>query len=976
VSAAGLPSDNRRQRSGGLLLAAAAALFGTAWALMPGVGVTDPNQIFTLVAPQRLWVAASVIVQLASAALYGPALVAMLASAGAEATPMFRRGVMLLLVGAMGSAADATLHLLAFAMTMPGLDAATLVTVMAFMQGPGLWLLAPMILCFFIGGVLLSRSLAAQGIAPAAHVWIHALALIVAIGGGALASAGVLSPRLVGVAALGLVSLAQALAGVAWRNASPSPRGALRSAAVSAAVLIVLTSATTTIEAAQATPVATTPGKDAAVDRGWPRTYVAASGSRVEIFAPQIASWDRQAHLVAYAAVAYTPPNAERPVLGTIKVESETRVALEPRLVSLTGFRIVEANFGALDRDRIRTMVADIGTAIPAGERVIALDRVLASLDSSRITAANAAGLKADPPAIFVSNRPAILVAFDGDPIWSPIAGVDLRYAVNTNWDVFEHGPTKTFYLRHDRMWLTARTVRGPWALASALPDSFARLPVDENWKAVTISLPLRRASASDAPTVFVSTAPAELIVFRGAPDYVLVSAPSALLWAHNTDSDVFRLGKNGRVYYLVAGRWFSAPDFPGPWTFATPTLPADFARIPVEHARSRVLASVPGTPQAAEAVVLAQLPQTATVDRRQLKAPDVRYQGEPQFVRIESTAVDRAINTDRDVLRVGGRYYLCVQGVWFVAATPLGAWEVAGVIPAAIYAIPVNSPAHHVTYVTVVNTDSDRVTFATAPGYSGVMVAWGCAVWGTGYYYAPYVWSGGMYPVYYPYALTYGAAAWYSPWTGAYQRGAAAYGPYGGVAAAARYNPSTGVYSRGAMAWGPYGANGAAQAWNPRTGAYGQTHQGSGVYGSWGSSYVQRGDDWAQTARVTNDVTGTTRRVTRTDNGGMVSGSGPNGSGFVAAGDSGLYAGHDGNVYRRADGGGWQKYENGSWGATTTAADRGATGQLDRDRAARIDGGQRVRDRGAYQGGARSAGANRPSGARGSGARPSGRRR
>jgi hypothetical protein len=194
-------------------------------------------------------------------------------------------------------------------------------------------------------------------------------------------------------------------------------------------------------------------------------------------------------------------------------------------------------------------------------------------------------------------------------------------------------------------------------------------------------------------------------------------------------------------------------------------------------------------------------------------------------------------------------------------------------------------------------------------------------------------------------------------------------------VAAGARYNPSTGVYSRGAVAWGPYGANGAAQAYNPRTGVYGQTRQGSDVYGSWGSSYVQRGDDWAQTARVTNDVTGVTRGAVRTDNGGAVARSGPNGSGFVAAGDEGVYAGRDGNVYRRTEGG-WQKYENGAWGQTQPPSDRGAAGQLDRDRDARIEGGQRVRERSAPQAGGRNAGSYRPSGSRPAGSRPAGRPR
>ena len=33
------------------------------------------------------------------------------------------------------------------------------------------------------------------------------------------------------------------------------------------------------------------------------------------------------------------------------------------------------------------------------------------------------------------------MVNLDGDPIWSPIKENDLKYAVNTNWDLFQHEP-------------------------------------------------------------------------------------------------------------------------------------------------------------------------------------------------------------------------------------------------------------------------------------------------------------------------------------------------------------------------------------------------------------------------------------------------------------------------------------------------------------------------------------------------------
>jgi hypothetical protein len=716
---------------------------------------------------------------------------------------------------------------------------------------------------------------------------------------------------------------------------------------------------------------ASTPAPGPADDPGWPRAYTTPSGGRVQIYQPQIASWEGQRHLVAYAAVSYKKSGAENALLGTIKVEADTTVALEKRLVSFAAFTITETNFGSLGREQTKQIVGEISRAIPAGERVIALDRVLAGVDTSQIRPKNVDGVKAEPPTIFYSTKPAVLINFDGEPVWSPIKGNDLRYAVNTNWDVLEHGPSKTLFLRNGYVWLKASAITGPWTPVGTLPASFARLPSDENWKEVKASLPGRSINASEMPTVFVSTTPAELIVVQGAPSYLLVSRSANLLWVNNTDSDLFRLGTTGRVFYLVAGRWFSAPDFSGPWTFATPTLPEAFQRIPAEHPRSRVLASVPGTAQAAEAVLLAQVPQTAKVNRKELTAPEVTYQGEPQFQSIEKTSVQRAVNTDKDIIKVGDLYYMCFQGVWFVSTKASGPWQVTSSVPKQIYEIPASSPAHNVTYVTVVESNSDWVTFATVAGYTGVMISWGCVVWGTGWYYPPYVWYGGYYPIYYPYYPTYGYSAWYNPWTASYQRTAVAYGPYGGVGATARYNPYSGTYARGAMAWGPYGARGVGEAYNPRTGTYAQTRQGAGVYGSWGSTYVQRGDDWAQTNRVTNNVTGVTGRVTRTDEGGMVSGHGPGGGGFVAAGEEGIYAGRDGNVYKRAEGGGWQKYENGEWGSPQRP-DAGAgapVGQLERDRAARAEGAQRARE-GSFRNGAKANAGNRPSGPRGGGRR------
>jgi hypothetical protein len=731
-------------------------------------------------------------------------------------------------------------------------------------------------------------------------------------------------------------------------------------------VSFVLTSGPSIAPIASAqTPVAAATPAPAALaappDGGWPRAYSTASGASLVIHQPQVASWVDQKHAVMYSAISYTAKGGAKPALGTVKVESDTSVALDERLVSFSDFKITESNFPTLPREQVKTVVADIAAAVPLNDRVIALDRVVANIDTSKIIPKNIEGVKADPPPIFFSKTPAVLVNIDGDPIWAPIPQNDLKSAVNTNWDLFEHATTKTYFLRNDKVWMKATDLKGAWTPAGTLPASFSKLPADENWKDVKASVPGTQAAANQLPKVFVSQQPAELLLLKGEPSYLAVPGVKALLWITNTESDAFRMGLKGPVYLLVSGRWFSAPDFAGPWTFATPNLPADFKQIPLEHPRSRVLASVPGTTQAAEAILLAQIPQTASVSKT-LQAPEVAYQGgAPQFQPIDKTAVQRAVNTDKDILKVGDLYYMCFQGVWFMSRAATGPWQVTGEVPKTIYEIPVSSPAHAVTYVTVQESTSSTVVFATAAAYTGVMVAWGCVVWGSGYYYPPYVWYGGGYPIYYPHYPTYGFGAAYNPWTGAYTRGAVAYGPYGGAGVAQRYNPRTGTYSRGAVAWGPYGARGVAQAYNPRTGAYGATRQGSNVYGSWGTTGVQRGDQWATTSRYTNNVTGKTTRVTQGSGGGEAISRRGNGSGSTVArtGSGDVYAGHDGNVYRK-EGDSWQKYDNGNWNSAQPQTPQ----QVQRDSAARAEGTQRTRDAGtASSGGGARSGSYRPSG-------------
>jgi hypothetical protein len=306
------------------------------------------------------------------------------------------------------------------------------------------------------------------------------------------------------------------------------------------------------------------------------------------------------------------------------------------------------------------------------------------------------------------------------------------------------------------------------------------------------------------------------------------------------------------------------------------------------------------------------------------------------------------ATNTQSDVIKVGGVFYLCHQGVWFSSASAKGPWLVTADVPETVYTIPSSSPVYHTTYASVYGYDPYSVTFGYTSGYGGVYFSYGCMVYGTGYYYSPYYYYGPYYPypVYYGYPYSYGVGAYYNTYTGTYGRGASVYGPYGGAAGASRFNPNTGTYSRGAAAYGPYNARGWAEAYNPRTGTYAQTRQGANAYSSWGTTGVTRGNDWARSARYSASR-GSVAGVRTSRGGGALAVRGDQGGGIVGTTPGGgLYAGKDGNVYRRGENG-WEQRQGGDWKASEGLGGRpsgrtGTTEGLDRARGA-ADG--RTRD-------------------------------
>jgi hypothetical protein len=331
----------------------------------------------------------------------------------------------------------------------------------------------------------------------------------------------------------------------------------------------------------------------------WPREFQGEQGGRLLMYAPQIERWDNFNRVVTRVAIAFAKNPKDAPRLGSFQAVAETLVDQANRMVLVKQIQITAANFPSLDSAQTRELIGEVKKAIPGDGLVVSLDRMLANLKRNQVPQKEAP-VKNDPPAIVVSSKPAILVLLDGQPIWSPIKGTALQWAVNTNWPLFRYEPTGKYYLLYGKAWLETAELKGSWRSAGDLPADFAKLPTDDkNWDDVKANLPGNSLKPEEMPEVYYSQQPTELIVLKGKPSPERIKG-LFLQWVANTESDLFFYPPTGQYYYLVSGRWFRSSSLSGPWTFCTDQLPADFQRIPADHPRTRVRASVPGPDEAA----------------------------------------------------------------------------------------------------------------------------------------------------------------------------------------------------------------------------------------------------------------------------------------------------------------------------------------------------------------------------------------
>lgn len=473
----------------------------------------------------------------------------------------------------------------------------------------------------------------------------------------------------------------------------------------------------------------------AAAQQGWPRT-IASDGETIQVYQPQVDKW-ANGKLEAREAVVITKKDSGLSIYGVVWLDARTNINQDKREVTLYDITVTDASFPSATADE-KSYVDSAKQALANWNFNIELDRLLADMAITQTEEkAPQDSFKATPPKIYVRKNPAVLILIDGDPVMKKVGDTGLMRVINSPAVIVFDATAGNYYLQGDAYWMIATKLSGPWTKLQNPPDALQKIAQEEEQPTLTGTpqTATSSAAAQAPPEVIVSTEPAELIQLQGEEQFSPI-AGTKLLYVTNTDGDLFMSMPDQHYYVLLSGRWFTAPKLDGPWQFVEGSkLPKDFALIPPDHPKGEVLASVPGTPEARDAVVSAEVPQTATVDRHKATF-NATYDGDPQFKPIEGTDMAYAANSPNDIIRVGDKYYAVSDGVWFVADDPLGPWAVCTFVPADIYSMPPSSPVYQVKYVYVYDATPDWAYVGYLPGYFGAYIWNGVVVYGTGYWY------------------------------------------------------------------------------------------------------------------------------------------------------------------------------------------------------------------------------------------------
>jgi len=490
----------------------------------------------------------------------------------------------------------------------------------------------------------------------------------------------------------------------------------------------------------------------------WPKEIPFKNGGKTIIYQPQFESFEGN-KLIGRSALSVKETTKSETVFGAVFFTAFMSTDKVNRTASLDSIIITNAKFtGVDDQAKIDQLVDFLQMEIPKWNLEISLDAIVATISREY---PDAKIYNNTPPKILYKTKATSLVVLDGEPKIQKDKDLDADRVVNSPSLIFKEGAQWNMY--NGGIWYKSSAITNGWtaettmsAKVKSINDQIKKQEKENNDGNDVTETP-------EVTDIVVATEPTEVIQSKGAAVHTNIEG-TTLSYVSNSEDNIFKDNTTQSIYILIAGRWYKSSSFQGPWTFNEPDkLPADFSNIPEGSEKDGVLASVAGTDAANEAMIDAEIPQTAKVDRKTATVK-VEYDGASKFSAIEGTSLQLAENSNLTVLKeTGGKYFALDNGVWFTGASDKGPWSVATERPKDVENIPMQSAAYNARFVYIYEVTPTYTVQGYTAGYLGSYIQGDpVIVYGTGFYYRP--WYGA---VYYPRPVTWGFGFTYNPWTG-----------------------------------------------------------------------------------------------------------------------------------------------------------------------------------------------------------------
>ena len=716
----------------------------------------------------------------------------------------------------------------------------------------------------------------------------------------------------------------------------------------------------------------------------WPKLINTADGSVIRIYQPQPESFAGNVFKFR-SAISVQAPNQSEPVFGTFWSVANVETDKDTRHINIISLKVPNLKMGAdTDISKINYLKTVLETQIPESGFSLPLDQVLSSLEMNTEEKKLSKGLNNTPPNVIYATKPTILVLIDGAPKFQHNNEWGVDAVVNSPFTIVRYNDGN-YYLYGGKKWYVAPSATGPYQYTPTVSDNLKKVEAavtSANSGDAGYTSDAAAAQNNEIADIIVSTEPAELIQSKGPANFTSIDG-TGLLYMSNSDNDVFMDTNTQEYYVLLSGRWYKSPQLTGGWQYtAANALPADFSRIPEGSPKDNVLASVAGTEAAREAVMDAQIPQTAKVDRKTANT-NVTYDGEPQFKNIDGTSMQYAINTPSSVIRYRNMYYSVENGVWFESNSPNGPWTVATQRPEEVDIIPPSYPVYNMKYVYIYDVNPNYVYMGYTPGYLNTFIYGPTVVYGTGFYYNP--WRGARF---YARPYTWGFGMHYNPWMGwsmgfgysydwfniGFGFSSWDYGWFGGWWGPVMYHPP--YRWGGYRPYGYYGRNAVYNRntiYNNRVGINANTRFTNNIY-HYRNDVITNNGARINNARVGNNNISSPRGNFNgpvTNGGNVLRNNNPASGAQQQSAPPRVLSDQQGNVYQRSNEGQWQQRQQNQWKPVTPAQNPGVVQNLNRQQQLQERGQVRTQN---FQSArpAQSAPAARPSSG-GGGARSSG---